>query len=181
MSRIGKMSIKIPLDVNIKIKANNIIINGKFGTLIRKIPDMFSFCLRENNLHLIIKDKCKHKKCSSLHGLYRTLIFNMVKGVSTPFIIILKLNGVGYKAIMENNEILLNVGYSHEIRKSIPSNVSVEIVQNVNIILKSCDKEKVGLFASQIRACRVPEPYKGKGILLEGERVIYKKGKLNKK
>merc|ERR1712174_169774 len=110
----------------------------------------------------------------ALHGLYRTLINNMVIGVSEQFHITLILKGVGYRATVQNDQIILNLGYSHPVSLSIPESVSVEILQNTNINLRSCDKELLGLFASNIRAWRRPEPYKGKGILYKDVKIILK-------
>jgi len=180
MSRIGKIPIKLPK--NIKIKHDGIIldIEGKFGRLTREIPNIFNIKIKDNILCLELKDY-KFRKYRSLYGLYRTLISNMIIGVSKQFKLILKLDGIGYKAAIEENLIILNLGYSHTIKEVIPTNIQVNILQNTNIILKSCDKEKLGLFASKIRSYRKPEPYKGKGILFENELIICKKGKINKK
>jgi large subunit ribosomal protein L6 len=128
---------------------------------------------------MIIKSKFKKetRNVRSLHGLYRTLINNMVIGVSEQFELTLVLKGVGYRAAVQGNEIVLNLGYSHPVKMEIPKDISVEVVQNTTINLKSCDKELLGLFASNIRAWRKPEPYKGKGILYKDEQIIRKAGK----
>ena len=116
----------------------------------------------------------------SLHGLYRTLINNMVIGVSEQFQLTLLLKGVGYRAAVQGKKIVLNLGYSHPVNIEIPKDISVEVAQNTTINLKSCDKELLGLFASNIRSWRRPEPYKGKGILYKGEQIIRKAGKSGK-
>ena len=180
MSRIGKKAIKLPKNVNVNYKKTIFSVKGNFGMLIIKIPNIFNLKFEKNILYLELK-KYSIKRNHSLYGLYRTLILNMIIGVSKQFKSTLKLNGVGYKASIEKNFVILNVGYSHVIKKAIPNNIFVEISQNTNIILKSSNKEKLGLFASQIRDCRPPEPYKGKGIFFENEIIKYKKGKLNKK
>lgn len=180
MSRIGKLPIKLPTNVVINYKETIFSVKGDFGTLTRKIPTIFNIKCENNILYLNLKNS-KISKYHSLYGLYRTLISNMIKGVSEQFKLTLKLNGVGYKVYIEKNLIVLNIGYSHIIKKVIPNVIFIEIIQNTIIILKSCDKEKLGLFASQIRAYKHPEPYKGKGIHIGEEILIYKKGKLNKK
>ena len=112
--------------------------------------------------------------------MYRTLINNMIIGVSEQFQLTLILKGVGYRATVQGNEIILNLGYSHQVKLKIPESIIVEIIQNTNIILKSCDKELLGLFASKIRSWRPPEPYKGKGILYKDEQIVRKAGKSGK-
>ena len=178
MSRIGKLPIAIPQDVNIEFNEINITVKGKFGILQIKIPESIEIRKTENLLNVDLKENTRIVR--SLHGLYRTLIQNMIIGVSEQFQITLVLKGVGYRALVQNNEIILNLGYSHPILLTIPSTISVEIVQNTIINLKSCDKELLGLFASKIRSWRRPEPYKGKGILYKDEQILRKAGKSGK-
>jgi large subunit ribosomal protein L6 len=128
-------------------------------------------------VYIKVNLKEETRNLRSLHGLYRTLINNMVIGVSEQFELTLVLKGVGYRAAVQGKEIVLNLGYSHPVKMEIPEDISVEVVQNTTINLKSCDKELLGLFASNIRAWRKPEPYKGKGILYKGEQIIRKAGK----
>ena len=178
MSRIGKLSITIPENVDINYNESEITIKGKFGTLQTKIPDVISVIKDNNTLKVILKNETRSVR--SLHGLYRTLIHNMVVGVSEQFQLTLILKGVGYRAVVQGNQIILNLGYSHPVTINIPTTISVEVVQNTTINLKSCDKELLGLFASKIRAWRRPEPYKGKGILYKDEQIIRKAGKSGK-
>ena len=182
MSRIGKLPIKIPKDVDISynIESNfyEIIVKGKFGTLQTSIPKIIKIEQEEDTLKVNLEGNTKNGK--SLHGLYRTLISNMIIGVSEQFELTLILKGVGYRAVLQGQEIILNLGYSHPVSLSIPESVSVEILQNTNINLRSCDKELLGLFASDIRAWRRPEPYKGKGILYKDEQILRKAGKSGK-
>jgi len=180
MSRIGKLPITIPENVKIEYNKNEskIIVNGKFGILETKIPETIDIVQNENALNLILKNKARDFQ--ALHGLYRTLINNMVVGVSEQFHITLILKGVGYRANVQKDQIILNLGYSHPVSLSIPESISVEILQNTNINLRSCDKELLGLFASDIRAWRRPEPYKGKGILYKDEKILRKAGKSGK-
>ena len=178
MSRIGKLPVNIPQDVSINYEESNLTAKGKFGILTLKIPDIIEI-IQENN-QLTVRLKKEVKKLRPLHGLYRTLIYNMILGVSKQFHITLILKGVGYRASVQGEELTLNLGYSHLVKVKIPEDITVEIVQNTTINLKSCDKEKLGLFASMVRAWRLPEPYKGKGILYKDEQIIRKAGKSGK-
>ena len=136
--------------------------------------------IQQNENTLTVSLKNETRSLRSMHGLYRTLINNMVIGVSEQFELTLILKGVGYRAAVQGKEIVLNLGYSHPVNIDIPEAVSVEVVQNTTINLKSCDKELLGLFASNIRSWRQPEPYKGKGILYKNEQILRKAGKAGK-
>ena len=175
MSRIGKLPISIPENVDINYSESEITVKGKFGTLQTKLPDVIIVTQNNDNLSVSLKNETRNVK--SLHGLYRTLINNMVIGVSKQFELTLILKGVGYRAAVQSNEIVLSLGYSHPVKIQIPKDISVEVIRNTTINLKSCDKELLGLFASNIRAWRRPEPYKGKGILYKDEQIIRKAGK----
>ena len=179
MSRIGKLPIKIPENVDIISNNSEITIKGKFGTLQKEIPEILE--IQQKNDILSVNLKTKTRTGRALHGLYRTLINNMVTGVSQQFKRTLNLIGVGYRASVQNQFIILNLGYSHPIKLLIPEGITVEIVQNTTLNLTGCDKENLGLFAANIRSWRPPEPYKGKGILNEGEIVKRKAGKSGKK
>ena len=178
MSRIGKLPISIPENVDINYSDSEITVKGKFGTLQTQIPETIG--IQQDNSILKVNLKNEARNLRSLHGLYRTLINNMIIGVSEQFQITLILKGVGYRAAVQGKEIVLNLGYSHPVKINIPDDISIEVVQNTTINLKSCDKEKLGLFASNIRAWRRPEPYKGKGILYKDEQIIRKAGKTGK-
>lgn len=178
MSRIGKLPINIPENVNINCNDSEITVKGKFGTLQTKIPDIISITQNENILNVGLKRETRDVR--SLHGLYRTLINNMIIGVSKQFDLTLVLKGVGYRAAVQGNSIVLSLGYSHPVKMEIPTEISVEVVQNTTINLKSCNKELLGQFASNIRSWRRPEPYKGKGILYKDEQIIRKVGKSGK-
>lgn len=175
MSRIGKLPINIPKDVDVNYINSKMTVKGKFGTLEIKIPDVINIVQTDGQLNVNLKEE--KKSVRALHGLYRTLINNMVIGVSKQFDLTLILKGVGYRAAVQGKEIVLNLGYSHPVKMEIPKDISVEIVQNTTINLKSCDKELLGLFAANIRTWRQPEPYKGKGILYKDEQIIRKAGK----
>lgn len=178
MSRIGKLPINIPENVNIDYKNSEITVKGKFGTLTTEIPDVINIIQNDKILKIDLKEETRSVR--ALHGLYRTLINNMVIGVSQQFDLTLILKGVGYRAAVQGNEIVLSLGYSHPVKIEIPKQISVEVVQNTTVNLKSCDKELLGLFAANIRAWRQPEPYKGKGILYKGEQILRKAGKSGK-
>ena len=178
MSRIGKLPITIPDNVEINYDGSEITVKGKFGTLQTTIPSTIKIDQADSIVKVSVESNDRTNR--SLHGLYRTLINNMVIGVSEQFQLTLVLKGVGYRASVQGKEIVLNLGYSHPVNMAIPENISVEVVQNTTINLKSCDKEKLGLFASNIRAWRRPEPYKGKGILYKGEQILRKAGKAGK-
>ena len=178
MSRIGKLPIIIPDNVDIIYNDSKLTVKGKFGTLQQTIPETIGIQQDNNSLRINLKNNTRSLR--ALHGLYRTLINNMVIGVSEQFQLTLILKGVGYRATVQNKNVVLNLGYSHPVTLSIPEDISVEVVQNTTINLKSCDKEKLGLFAANIRNWRRPEPYKGKGILYKGEQIILKAGKAGK-
>ena len=178
MSRIGKLPITIPNGVEVNYSDTKVSVKGKFGTLETKIPE--TILIQQNNDILTVSLKNEIRSLRSMHGLYRTLINNMVIGVSEQFDVTLILKGVGYRAAVQGNEIILNLGYSHPVNIVIPESISVEVIQNTTINLKSCDKELLGLFAANIRVWRRPEPYKGKGILYKNEQILRKAGKAGK-
>ena len=178
MSRIGKLPITIPANVDVNWNGEAVIVKGKFGTLETAIPESIDIQQTDNTLTVSLKTNTRSLR--SMHGLYRTLINNTIIGVSEQFDLTLVLKGVGYRAAVQGKQIVLNLGYSHPVTIDIPETVTVEVVQNTTINLKSCDKELLGLFASNIRAWRRPEPYKGKGILYKNEQILRKAGKAGK-
>ena len=178
MSRIGKLPITIPQGVEVNCNDTKVSVKGKFGTLETKIPE--TIVIQQNDNILTVSLKNQIRSLRSIHGLYRTLINNMIIGVSEQFELTLILKGVGYRAAVQGKELVLNLGYSHPVNIEIPESVSVEVVQNTTINLKSCDKELLGLFAANVRVWRRPEPYKGKGILYKNEQILRKAGKAGK-
>jgi len=178
MSRVGKLPISIPKDVEIKMDGENIIIKGKYGELLKDIPSPIKIDFDDQFITLTRQDESRISR--QLHGLTRALVNNMVKGVSEKFSKDLLLKGVGYRAQADSKNLTLNVGYSHQVIMPIPSGIAVKIEANVNINITGISKEKVGLFASQIRSVRPPEPYKGKGIMYTDEVILRKVGKSGK-
>lgn len=178
MSRIGNNPIKIPTEVSIQIEASNIIVKGKLGELVQEYSGI---SLELNNDLLLLKRNSESKDHKSKHGLYRTLIANMVEGVSKGFTKELELVGVGYRANCQGQKLDLSLGFSHNIIFEIASEVKVETTsekgKNPIIKLTSIDKQLLGYVASKIRSFRKPEPYKGKGIKFIGEQIRRKAGK----
>ena len=179
MSRIGKLPIKIPTTVDVTNQNSLLTVKGKFGTLERSIPEIIGIEQADGSLIVSLKNETRANK--ALHGLYRTLINNMVIGVSEQFVITLVLQGVGYRASVQGKSLVLNLGFSHPVNIDIPDGITVEVVQNTTININACDKEQLGLFAAKVRSWRPPEPYKGKGILYKGETILRKAGKSGKK
>jgi len=178
MSRIGKLPIKIPTTVDVTNNNAVLKVKGQFGTLERTIPEIIGVEQTDDTLIVGLKKETRTNK--ALHGLYRTLINNMIIGVSEQFLITLMLQGVGYRASVQGKAIVLNLGFSHPVNIDIPEGINVEVVQNTTINIKACDKEQLGLFAAKVRSWRPPEPYKGKGILYKGEQILRKAGKSGK-
>jgi len=178
MSRIGKLPVILPTGVSVQFNAENIIIKGPYGLLEREIPSIISVKLLEDRL--IITANVQSKIAKQFHGLFRTLINNMVIGVSEQFTKHLELKGVGYRCQVNDNIIILNLGYSHPIEMQIPYHISIKVENNTLISVTGIEKEQVGLFASQIRGFRPPEPYNGKGVRYKDEVIIRKQGKVGK-
>jgi len=180
MSRIGKLPIKIPAGTEVKVTGKNLVtVKGPKGTLEQQVdPDL---TIKIENGLITLERPTEQKRHKSMHGLYRSLIANMVKGVSEGFTIEQELVGVGYKAQATGQKLELSLGYSHNIIFVLPPEVKVETVtergRNPLIKLTSADKQLVGQIAAKIRSLRKPEPYKGKGVLFKGEIVKRKAGK----
>nr|YP_010337744.1 ribosomal protein L6 [Sahlingia subintegra]UNJ17329.1 ribosomal protein L6 [Sahlingia subintegra] len=178
MSRIGKQIIIVPKSVNVDIQGSKIKVKGPKGELSRTCdPEME--LLYENN-ELKINTKADTKKNNQLHGLTRSLVYNMVHGVSEGFLKELEIKGVGYRSQMEGKNLILNVGYSHPVKIEPPEGIEIKVQNNTQITVNGIDKEVVGQIASKIRSIREPEPYKGKGIRYKNEYVIRKVGKAGK-
>ncbi|KPN15140.1 50S ribosomal protein L6 [Bacillus australimaris] len=178
MSRIGKKLIEIPSGVTVTNNDNTVTVKGPKGELTRTFhPDM-EIKIEDNVL--TVSRPSENKEHRALHGTTRSLIANMVEGVSKGFERGLELIGVGYRAAKSGNKLVLNVGYSHPVEIVPEAGVEVEVPSQTKVIVKGIDKERVGALASNIRAVRAPEPYKGKGIRYEGEFVRRKEGKTGK-
>jgi large subunit ribosomal protein L6 len=177
MSRIGKLPVTVPESVKIELVGQEIKVKGKHGELEYAIPDEIKVSMNENAI--IVEKKVETRIARQKYGLVRALINNMVIGVSEQFERRLQMVGVGYRSQV-SNDLTLNVGYSHPVVFSTPEGIDIQVEANTNIIIRGVDKEKVGLLASQIRAVRPPEPYKGKGIRYLDEYVARKAGKSGK-
>ncbi len=179
MSRIGRMPIAIPTGVTVDIAENNhVTVKGPKGTLERTLPSEMEIKLE--GAEVVVNRPNDLKKMKSLHGLTRTLVFNMVVGVTDGFEKVLEVNGVGYRAAKQGKKLVLNLGFSHPVEMEDPEGIESTVDGN-RIIVKGIDKEKVGQFAANIRAKRPPEPYKGKGIKYADEVIRRKVGKTGKK
>jgi large subunit ribosomal protein L6 len=177
MSRIGKMPIKIPSGVAITTDDTYITVAGPQGTLRQATMPGINFDQKADEL--IVSRDSDIRQHRAKHGLMRSLINNMVVGVTQGFSKKLEVNGVGYRVIMESNKLKLNLGFSHTIEYTIPEGIKVAVEQNI-ITISGISKQQVGQVAAEIRALKKPEPYKGKGIKYEGERIIRKSGKSGK-
>ena len=178
MSRIGKLAITIPSGVNVKLDNQVLTVKGKHGELTHNIPSGILVLVEETCIKVTkeVDSRLNRQK----YGLTRTLINNMIIGVSQKFERRLQMLGVGYRSQVEGSKLTLNVGLSHPVTFTAPSNIAFQVEGNTNIIVSGIDKEKVGLLASQIRSVRPPEPYKGKGIRYLDEKVLRKAGKSGK-
>ncbi|MEF2559850.1 MAG: 50S ribosomal protein L6 [Eggerthellaceae bacterium] len=178
MSRIGKMPIAIPSGVDVAIDGHTVTVKGSKGELTRTFQDIMSIKVEDGQV--IVERPDDSREAKSLHGLTRTLIHNMIEGVSEGFAKKLELVGVGYRAALKGSDLELQLGYSHPVVVPAPENISFEVPSQTEIIVKGISKEQVGQVAANIRAWRKPEPYKGKGIRYEGEYVRRKLGKAAK-
>jgi len=178
MSRIGKMPIIIPAGVDVKIDGSTVTVKGPKGTLTRTVHKNISVDMDGNVINVTRPNDDKENR--SLHGLTRTLVANMVTGVHEGFKKELEINGVGYRAAKQGNELVLNVGYSHQVTIPETEGITVEVPTPNKVVILGPDKQKVGQFAADVRKKRPPEPYKGKGIKYANERIRRKEGKAGK-
>ncbi len=175
MSRIGKKPIQISEKVDIALKDDLLTVKGPKGTLTRELHPAVSVKKEDGVLNISVNSN--DRKTVAIQGLYRALIANMVTGVTDGFKRILELNGIGYRAEIKNDLIVLNLGYSNPVHFEIPEGISATVEKNTQLTLTGIDKEKLGETAARIRRLRPPEPYKGKGIKYSDERIIKKAGK----
>ena len=180
MSRIGLKPITVPAGVEVKIDENNhIVVKGPKGSIERTLVPQMKVELNEGIITVSRPDDTKENK--SLHGLTRTLVSNMVVGVTEGFEKKLEINGVGYRASKEGNKLVLNVGYSHPVEMPETADIQIDVPDANHITVKGIDKQKVGQFAAEVRGKRPPEPYKGKGIKYDYEVIRRKEGKTGAK
>ncbi len=175
MSRIGKRPIELPAGVNVTIDPGRVMVSGPLGELTQQVPVRMQVDHEESTI--TVKRPTERGDDRALHGLTRTLIANMVEGVTSGFQKRLEIQGVGYRAALRGTDLELNVGYSHSVVLKAPQGISFEVPTPTEVIVKGIDKQQVGEIAAQVRKVRPPEPYKGKGIRYEGEYVRRKVGK----
>ncbi len=179
MSRIGKLPIEIPTGVKITLDNLLVKVEGPKGTLSR--PMMEGISIVEDNKQLLVTRSDDEPKSRSFHGLTRSLVNNMVVGVTKGFETVLDITGVGYRAEVKGNILTLSLGYSHPINFELPAGISIEVEKMTKVFVRGADKELVGQTAAKIRSFRPPEPYKGKGIKYSDEKILRKAGKTGKK
>ena len=180
MSRIGRLPVAIPAGVTVEVAENNVVtVKGPKGTLERALPVEMS--IKEEDGQIVVTRPNDLKKMKSLHGLTRTLINNMIHGVTEGYEKVLEINGVGYRAAKQGKKLTLSLGYSHPVEMEDPEGIETVLDGQNKIIVKGISKEKVGQYAAEIRDKRRPEPYKGKGIKYADEVIRRKVGKTGKK
>jgi large subunit ribosomal protein L6 len=179
MSRIGKQPVALAQGVKVQIENNVVTVTGPKGTLSREVVNP-NIRITQDDGSLVITRTDDEKEQRSMHGLYRTLIANMVTGVSNGFTKTLEIQGVGYRVQKQGGNLQLNVGFSHPVEVSPPAGITLDVEGNNRILVSGIDKEQVGQVAANIRKIRPPEPYKGKGIRYQGEVVRRKAGKAGK-
>ena len=178
MSRIGNKPIAIPEGVDVKVNGSEVTVKGPKGTLNDTFRSEINIAVEGNEV--IVTRPSDAKEHRALHGLTRTLIANMIEGVSKGFAKELEVNGVGYRVVKQGKDLVMNLGYSHQVIMSETDGISIEVPNPNKIIISGPDKQKVGQFAAEVREKRPPEPYKGKGIKYAGEHIRRKEGKAGK-
>ena len=178
MSRIGRMPITVPAGVDVKVADNLVTVKGPKGELSQQFSKELGIKLEDGVL--TVTRPSDDKKHRSLHGLTRTLIHNMIEGVVNGYSKTLEIDGVGYRAAKQGKNLVMNLGFSHQVIISETDDIQIEVPQPNLVVIKGIDKQKVGQFAAEVREKRQPEPYKGKGIHYQGERIIRKEGKAGK-
>ena len=178
MSRIGRASIAIPAGVDVVVDGSTVTAKGPKGTLTRTFHSNMK--IEKNDATIIVTRPDDQKENRSLHGLTRTLIANMIEGVANGYKKELEINGIGYRAEKKGKDLVMKIGYSHDVVMPEPEGVTVEVPAPNKLIITGADKEKVGQFAAEIREKRLPEPYKGKGIKYVDEYIRRKEGKAGK-
>jgi large subunit ribosomal protein L6 len=175
MSRIGRSPIELPAGVSVSISPGRVMVNGPLGELAQEVPSRMT--IEQSDGTITVTRPTDRGQDRALHGLTRSLVANMVEGVTKGFEKRLEIQGVGYRASMRGTALELNVGFSHPVVKDAPDGVTYEVPTQTEIVVKGIDKQQVGQIAAEIRKVRPPEPYKGKGIRYQGEYVRRKVGK----
>ena len=175
MSRVGLMPVDVPAGVDVKIEDRRVTAKGKLGELSLTLVDEINLTRDDNKL--IVSPKNESKRARALWGTSRSLLANIVQGVDQGFTVVLEIIGVGYRDTIEGKALVLQLGYSHEIRYQMPDGITITSERPTHIMVSGADRQMVGQVAAEIRAYRKPEPYKGKGIRYHGEYVIRKEGK----
>lgn len=178
MSRIGKKLVSIPNSVSVVLNNGKISVKGKHGSLEKSFLNYVTINLSPNEIEVTRREETKIAK--SYHGLTRALLQNMITGVNEKFSKTLIAEGVGYKFQVDQKKLILNMGYTHPVIFEIPADLTIKLENPTKINISGIDKERVGFFTSKVKMIRPPEPYKGKGILYEGEKIIRKAGKTGK-
>ncbi len=175
MSRIGKAPIEIPAGVSVSLSPGRVMVNGPLGELSQEVPQRIA--IEQADGELVVTRPTERGEDRALHGLTRSLVANMVEGVTKGFEKRLEIQGVGYRAALRGADLELNVGFSHPVVKKAPQGIAFEVPAPTQVVVKGIDKQRVGQVAAEVRAVRPPEPYKGKGIRYAGEYVQRKVGK----
>ena len=178
MSRIGRLPVEIPAGVDVKLEGNTLTVKGPKGTLTQEFHKDMIIAVEGSTITVTRPSEAKEHK--SLHGLTRSLVANMVEGVTTGFSKNLEVNGVGYRVAKQGKDLVMNLGYSHQVIVSEIEGISIEVPNPNQIIISGPDKQKVGQFAAEVREKRLPEPYKGKGVKYADEVIRRKEGKAGK-
>ena len=178
MSRIGKLPVAIPAGVKVSLEGNEIKVQGAKGSLTQILPERVTIAVEAEQI--VVTRPSEEKQDIALHGLSRSLINNMVVGVSQGFTRVLEINGVGYRAEVSGSVLTLSLGYSHPVVYQLPQGVEVEVEKQTRLTIRGIDKQLVGSTAAKIRSFRKPEPYKGKGVKYAEERILRKAGKTGK-
>ncbi len=178
MSRIGRMPIAVPAGVDVSVNGSTVNVKGPKGSLTGTFNSNMSIAVADGHVTVSRPDDTNLNK--SLHGLTRTLVANMIEGVTNGFKKELQINGIGYRAELKGKELVLTVGYSHKVTMPAPEGITIEVPEPTKIIISGPDKQQVGQFASEVRGVRPPEPYKGKGIKYADEHIRRKEGKAGK-
>ena len=179
MSRIGNKAISIPAGVTVNVNDNIVTVKGPKGELSFQFNSKLEVNVEATEV--VVKRPNDSKEMKTIHGTTRAIIHNLVVGVSEGFKKTLEVNGVGYRAALQGNKLVVSAGYSHNVEKEIPAGLKVELPKNTTIVISGIDKQLVGQFAAEVRDIRKPEPYKGKGIKYDDEHIRRKEGKTAKK